>query len=312
MSNDNDNAEGLELQKVLAASLAYTQKEFRRAKRELIEEFKEVLDPETGQSIKILEIKGARGPKGERGERGETGPQGARGEIGPSGIDGKMGVQGLMGPQGEKGDPGERGPQGERGLQGDSAEIAPLEDDIKRIKETLKNVGQQSASTAQKVNSIGWGEYQGGGGGGKESFGENIGSGTVQVFKQMRQDGETAFMQFRSIDVTRLFSISQASGVITLTQNSSILDLDADNNILHEEDFYSIGGGFILNSEEIKNEVEIKNVQTPFPFHTWEELFIHCERTGMTCRELMWINEQTWRTESEIWDGLLNIWGVMQ
>ena len=37
-----------------------------------------------------------------------------------------------------------------------------------------------------------------------------------------------------------------------------------------------------------------------------------CERTGMTCRELMWINEQTWRTESEIWDGLLDIWGVMQ
>ena len=69
MSHDNENEGKLELQKVLAASLAYTQKEFRRAKRELIEEFKEVLDPEAGQSIKILEIKGARGPKGERGER---------------------------------------------------------------------------------------------------------------------------------------------------------------------------------------------------------------------------------------------------
>ena len=40
--------------------------------------------------------------------------------------------------------------------------LHPLEDDIQRIKETLKNVGQQSASTAQKVNAIGWGEYQGG------------------------------------------------------------------------------------------------------------------------------------------------------
>ena len=49
MSNDNDNAESLELQKVLAASLAFTQKEFRRAKRELIEEFKEVLDPDSGE-----------------------------------------------------------------------------------------------------------------------------------------------------------------------------------------------------------------------------------------------------------------------
>ena len=151
MSNDNHDAENLELQKVLAASLAFTQKEFRRAKRELIEECKEVLDPDTGERIRVLESKGARGPKGAPGERGETGPQGARGEIGPPGFDGKMGVQGLMGPQGEKGDSGERGPQGERGLQGDSADVAPLEDEIKRIKDTLKNVGQESASTAQKL-----------------------------------------------------------------------------------------------------------------------------------------------------------------
>ena len=87
---------------------------------------------------------------------------------------------------------------------------------------------------------------------------------------------------------------------------------DTDGNILHEEDFYSVGGGFILNGEEIQNEVEINNAQIPFPFKTCEELFIHCERTGMTCRELMWINEQTWRTESEIWEGLLDIWSVMQ
>ena len=50
---------------------------------------------------------------------------------------------------------------------------------------------------------------------------------------------------------------------------------DADQNILLEQDFYSVGGGFILNNDEIKNEVEIKNAQTPFPFNTWEELFIH-------------------------------------
>ena len=87
---------------------------------------------------------------------------------------------------------------------------------------------------------------------------------------------------------------------------------DTDRNVLHEQEFYSVGGGFILNSDEIQNEVEIKTAQTPFPFNTWEELFTHCERTGMNCRELMWENEQTWRTESEIREGLLNIWSVMQ
>ena len=87
---------------------------------------------------------------------------------------------------------------------------------------------------------------------------------------------------------------------------------DTDRNVLHEQEFYSVGGGFILNSDEIQNEVEIKTAQTPFPFNTWEELFTHCERTGMNCRELMWKNEQTWRTESEIRKGLLKIWSVMQ
>ena len=138
MSNDNDNAESLELQKVLAASLAYTQKEFRRAKRELIEEFKEVLDPDTGERIRVLEIKGARGPQGARGEQGLVGPQGARGDRGPAGIDGKMGVQGIMGPQGEKGDPGEKGVQGEKGDKGDDADVTRLVDQIEILKDDFR------------------------------------------------------------------------------------------------------------------------------------------------------------------------------
>ncbi|GIT72016.1 MAG: hypothetical protein Ct9H300mP28_18300 [Pseudomonadota bacterium] len=60
---------------------------------------------------------------------------------------------------------------------------------------------------------------------------------------------------------------------------------DADRNILHEQDFYSIGGGFILNGDEILNDVEIKNTQIPFPFVHGKNFFFHCERTGMTCRE---------------------------
>ena len=174
MSNDNDTAKGLELQKVLAASLAYTQKEFRRAKRELIEEFKEVLDPDTGERIRVLEIKGARGPQGVKGEQGLVGPQGPRGDRGPAGIDGKMGVQGIMGPQGEKGEPGEKGVQGDKGDKGDDADVTRLVDQIEILKDSVKDVSAKATSNAQKIAATGWGEYQGGGGGGQESFGENI------------------------------------------------------------------------------------------------------------------------------------------
>jgi len=87
---------------------------------------------------------------------------------------------------------------------------------------------------------------------------------------------------------------------------------DDDSTKLREENFYSVGGGFILNTEEFQNDNEDCGAQIPFPFRTCEELFEHCTKTGMTCRELMWINEQTWRSESDIWAGLLEIWGVMQ
>ena len=87
---------------------------------------------------------------------------------------------------------------------------------------------------------------------------------------------------------------------------------DDDCKKLREQNLYSVGGGFILNTEEIQNENEDCGAQIPFPFRTCEERLEHCTKTGMTCRELMWINEQTWRSESDIWTGLLEIWGVMQ
>ena len=87
---------------------------------------------------------------------------------------------------------------------------------------------------------------------------------------------------------------------------------DSDRNKLREEDFYSVGGGFILNEEEILKDSESDATQVPFPFQSCKELFEHFNKTGMTLRELMWINEQTWRSESDLWDGLLKIWGVMQ
>ena len=87
---------------------------------------------------------------------------------------------------------------------------------------------------------------------------------------------------------------------------------DSDRNKLREENFYSVGGGFILNEEEILNHTENRLTQVPFPFQSCKELFEHFTKTGMSFRELMWINEQTWRSESDIWDGLLKIWEVMQ
>lgn len=81
--------------------------------------------------------------------------------------------------------------------------------------------------------------------------------------------------------------------------------------ILREEEFYSIGGGFILNSEEIGVH-EKKESQIPFRFKTCEELLNHSKSNSMKLSEIMMSNELTWRSENEIRKKLLTIWQVMQ
>ena len=82
--------------------------------------------------------------------------------------------------------------------------------------------------------------------------------------------------------------------------------------ILLKEEIYSVGGGFILNADDINDNEEKKESHIPFPFQTCNELFTHYKKTGMSFSELMLKNEQTWRKESEIKDGLLELWEVMK
>ncbi len=77
--------------------------------------------------------------------------------------------------------------------------------------------------------------------------------------------------------------------------------------------FYSVGGGFILDHEQIFASANGDDeLQVPYPFTTCEELLAYCRHEGKTISEIMLANEMTWRTETEIRRGILHIWGVMQ
>lgn len=92
----------LDQAKILAASLAFLQKEVSKLEQRLNES-----------------IMGLQGPEGERGKRGFRGPDGPEGREGIQGIQGLRGEDGLMGPQGEQGPMGLTGPQGDQGLIGE-------------------------------------------------------------------------------------------------------------------------------------------------------------------------------------------------
>jgi L-serine dehydratase len=85
---------------------------------------------------------------------------------------------------------------------------------------------------------------------------------------------------------------------------------DVEGTELFSEDFYSIGGGFILRGEEPDNGGDDNDI--PYPFASAKELLAAGEKAGLRIPQLMRENENAYRPWDETRTGLLNIWQVMQ
>jgi L-serine dehydratase len=89
--------------------------------------------------------------------------------------------------------------------------------------------------------------------------------------------------------------------------------LDAAERVLHEEEVYSVGGGFIVRAGDAPGTSAGESRATaPYPFATAEELLVHCRTTGLEIFEVVLANEQAWRSREDVRAGLLAIWVVMQ
>ena len=88
---------------------------------------------------------------------------------------------------------------------------------------------------------------------------------------------------------------------------------DDQHQILHERVYYSIGGGFVVNEETAEKDKLKKDVsQLPYPFKSGKDLLEICRSKKISIAELMLENEKVWRSETEVLQGLDNIWQVMK
>ena len=86
-----------------------------------------------------------------------------------------------------------------------------------------------------------------------------------------------------------------------------------NNEELFNEIFYSIGGGFIVEHRQIQNKAPLnKTHEPPYPFETGAELIELCEKHNLTIAQIMYENERSHHTESEIREGIDKIWSVMK
>ncbi|MDF2753617.1 MAG: L-serine dehydratase 1 [Gaiellaceae bacterium] len=89
----------------------------------------------------------------------------------------------------------------------------------------------------------------------------------------------------------------------------------ADGQVLMSREYYSVGGGFILDEDEIEHSditADDRARPVPHPFSTGVELLQRTRATGLSISDVMLANESTRRSEQEIRSGLLHIWAVMQ
>ena len=96
--------------------------------------------------------------------------------------------------------------------------------------------------------------------------------------------------------------------------------LDGQGTEIAAREYYSVGGGFVIDAagERVLNAAA--NAQPgaaghaqglPHPFRTGAELLAQCQATGLTPAQLMAANEQHWRSSTEVRRQLLAIWHTM-
>lgn len=83
------------------------------------------------------------------------------------------------------------------------------------------------------------------------------------------------------------------------------------NDILLEETYYSIGGGFVKKEGEEEGSKDMK-LNLPFPINKAEDFLHWCMKTGLSLHEVVMENENAWRPEMQTRQGLLQIWQVMK
>jgi L-serine dehydratase len=88
---------------------------------------------------------------------------------------------------------------------------------------------------------------------------------------------------------------------------------DADGAELACREYYSVGGGFVVNPDEAaEDRIVADTTPQPYEFSSGDQLLGLCAEHGMSIAQIMLANEKVWRSEEQIHAGLMTIWQAMQ
>jgi L-serine dehydratase len=89
---------------------------------------------------------------------------------------------------------------------------------------------------------------------------------------------------------------------------------DAQGDVILQETYYSIGGGFVLTDAELSDAGGAKSkarADVPYPFESAAEMLEMAKKSGLTIAAMKRANELKFRTSAEIDAGIARLWQVM-
>jgi len=88
---------------------------------------------------------------------------------------------------------------------------------------------------------------------------------------------------------------------------------NAQGDVLREEVWYSIGGGFVIDEAEAgRNSAAEARQGEPYPFNSCDELLAICDRENLSIPQVMMANETAFRTEAEVQGWIKDVAATME
>ena len=88
---------------------------------------------------------------------------------------------------------------------------------------------------------------------------------------------------------------------------------DAQGDVILQETYYSIGGGFVVTEAEQSGDApKVAQKPVPYPFRTAAEMLDMAAASGKSIAQMKRANERVFRTDAEIDAGIARIWDVMR
>ncbi|GAA3710668.1 L-serine ammonia-lyase [Zhihengliuella alba] len=131
-------------------------------------------------------------------------------------------------------------------------------------------------------------------------------SGTLVLDGEGDAGHPVAFDRTRDVVLHRRRSLPAHPNGMRLTAT------DAAGAELFVREYYSVGGGFVVASDELDAPVAGDDAPEPYPFDFADELMARCRESGLSIADLMRANEAVRHEAGALREQLLAIWSVMR